>query len=184
MLAVSRPVTMFRISLPPATWTWAARIGVAICWLMVAVSLAFPAFLVHWPKGTLSEYPSPGIFLFGWLGVMSVLDGKFTMIGWLANPLFFLTSIMLIRRRYRSAAVAGGWSLGFACTSVLLTSAIMNEAGHEAPIIAFAAGFHLWLTAICGQALLALGLCGVRREDAEAISQPDAAGEMRLAADH
>lgn len=137
---------------------WFVWPAIGLCWLLVVASLGYPAFYVAWPQGKVAEYPAVSVFFFGWLGLFSLLDGNFQMIGWLANPFFFGTSICLGVRLTRMAAATGVLSVAFAFASFLLKSAIMNEAGHEGPVTAFATGFQLWLTAICLQAALALFL--------------------------
>lgn len=149
----------------PMNRPWLVLTAVGCCWLLVLASLAYPAFYVEWPRGAIgavSAYPSAGIFFFGWLGLLGMLDGEFQMIGWLANPFFLLTSIWLLVRNDRNAAVTGAVSLVFAFASFLMHEAIMNAAGHEARITQFATGFHLWVSAIGLQAALAAFLA-IRR---------------------
>ncbi len=90
---------------------------------------------------------------------MSILDGKFYAVGWLGNPLFLLTTVLLLKRQYRQATIAGLAAIGFAACSLTIKSVLMNEAGHEAEILQYGLGFYLWMTAIITQtALAALGL--------------------------
>lgn len=81
------------------------------------------------------------VLLIGWLGMFS---GGATLT-WLANPFLFISWI-LVPKNLKSAMIfstlAGLFSMGF----LMFDAVVDSEAGHVNQIIAYKAGYWLWLS--------------------------------------
>ena len=109
--------------------------------------------------GAPDQYPGWPLLFFGWLGVFGVLDGKIDAIGWLANPLFVLGTMILLFDRFdkrRIATIVLFAAALFSLGGFLLTEVLMDEAGHTAAVTSHNIGFWLWLAAIWFNFLVAL----------------------------
>lgn len=104
-------------------------------------------------QGRQHAEPGVSLLLIGWLGLFEIFDGHFESLGWLANPLFLIATILLLRRQYRRAFMSGAIASGFATTSFLIHEMMINEAGHSRAVVGYGAGFWLWQAAI--------GLCAL-----------------------
>lgn len=79
-------------------------------------------------------------FILGWAAVFTTAAG----ISWLANPLLFISWIM-IRRKPRLAMMCSVISFLLAGSFLLFDSILANEAGHSQAITGYRMGFWFWL---------------------------------------
>lgn len=101
---------------------------------LFALSLIFPAVVYH------SRYEVGfSCLLFGWVGLLA---GYYP---WLANPLFFVT-VILVKRKSGLAILTGLFSLGFALSTHFFRE-VPDDSGHQT-IHSFGAGYFLWLLSI------------------------------------
>ena len=75
---------------------WIALFGI----VMFAIAPWLVALDVTRKDGAPDQYPGWPLLFFGWLGVFGVLDGKIDAVGWLANPLFGLGTMILLFDRF------------------------------------------------------------------------------------
>ena len=132
---------------------------------MFAIAPWVPALELTRKDGALDQYPGWPLLFFGWLGVFGLLDLKFYAIGWLANPLFAIGSLVLMCDRFDTRRVAtlvlfagAMFSLG----GFLLTEILMDEGGNTAAVTGHNIGFWLWLTAIWFNFVVALSVQSLR----------------------
>ncbi len=126
---------------------------------MFAIAPWLPALDLTRKDGALDHYPGWPLLFFGWLGVFGVLDLKFYAIGWLANPLFAIGSLVLLFDRFdkrRIATIVLFAAAVFSLGGFLLTEVLMDEAGHTAAVTSHNIGYWLWLAAIWFNFLVAL----------------------------
>lgn len=118
------------------------NITVIISATLFALSLTQPAFRVG--NATNDWWPSILALLTGWLGI--TVSGA--AICWVANPLL-VTGWFLLYRRPKIAAWLGVLATIAAACFLLFDKVVIDEAGHTGPILAYGAGYRLWLAA-CG----------------------------------
>ena len=126
---------------------------------MFAIAPWLPALDLTRKDGTPDQYPGWPLLFFGWLGVFGVLDLKFYAIGWLANPLFAIGSLVLLFDRFdkrRIATIVLFAAAMFSLGGFLLTEIMMDEGGNTATVVGHNIGFWLWLAAIWFNFLVAL----------------------------
>ena len=134
---------------------WVALLGI----LMFVIAPWLTSLDLTRKDGALDHYPGWPLLFVGWLGVFGVLDLKFYAVGWLANPLFAIGTLVLLFDRFdrrRIATIvrlaAGIFTLG----GFLLTELMMDEAGKTASVTGHNIGFWLWLASIWFNFLVAL----------------------------
>ena len=134
---------------------WVALAGIVI----FAIAPWLTALdLIH-KDGAPDQYPGWPLLFFGWLGVFGLLDGKFHAVGWLANPLFALGTMILLFDRFdkrRIATIVLFVAAVFSLGGFLLTEVLMDEGGNTATVVAHNIGFWLWMAAIWFNFLVAL----------------------------
>jgi hypothetical protein len=80
-------------------------------------------------------------------GFVCLLFG-FSYLAWYANPLFFVSIILLSLNRSRMALATSTASLILAATTFLIQKAPFNEAGHMANVVGYGLGFYLWIASM------------------------------------
>jgi hypothetical protein len=110
--------------------------GIALAAVLFLSSLGFNALILS--RGDSS-------FL---MGFVCLLFG-FSYIVWFANPLFFLSVILLSANRSGMALATSTASLILAATTFLIHKVPYNEAGHMAEVVGYGAGFYLWIASMC-----------------------------------
>ncbi|MFP3335410.1 hypothetical protein SB761_32425, partial [Pseudomonas sp. SIMBA_064] len=79
---------------------------------------------------------------------------------WLANPLYVVAAVQLVRNRYARASMLSAAALACALCSLFTTKWYFNEAD-ATPISSFGIAFYAWFIA---QLVLLLGCLRLRRE--------------------
>ncbi|MEI8020632.1 MAG: hypothetical protein WCH39_20685 [Schlesneria sp.] len=142
-----------RPSLHPLRWV--ALIGI----LMFAIAPWLTALDLIRKDGAPDQYPGWPLLLFGWLGVFGVLDLKFYAVGWLANPLLIIGTLLLLFDHFdkrRLATIVLFAAAMFAVGGFLLKEIMMDEGGNTAAVVGHNIGFWLWMAAIWFNFLVAL----------------------------
>jgi hypothetical protein len=113
---------------------------------LLLASLFFPVFYLD--RGDDAYIPGVVILLAGWMGVPGALSGDPAYLPWLANPLLLISLIFMLagKRGLALTSAVAAFSLGL--TTFGVKSALVNEAGQEAAIVGYGAGFYLWLSAL------------------------------------
>jgi hypothetical protein len=78
---------------------------------------------------------------------MGIFCGSLACFSWLANPLFFIAVILLLRSR-KAAALICLLAFLFAASFLLAHTIIKDEAGNYARITQYKAGYWIWLCSI------------------------------------
>jgi hypothetical protein len=126
---------------------WIALLGI----LIFVIAPWLPALDLTRQDGNSDQYPGWPLLFFGWLGVFGVLDLKFYAIGWLANPLFAIGSLVLLFDRFdkrRIATIVLFAAAIFSLGGFLLKEIMMDEGVSTAAVTGHNFGFWLWLAAI------------------------------------
>ena len=132
--------------------------------LCFVICLFFPAYYAG-----IDALPGSSLFLLllGWLGP---LDGHYS---WFANPVYGIALILgLLRQHPRLTAALSGLSLCIALTFLLNKEILINEAGHQARIVAYGWGYWLGLAAFVVLAAGAIGAIVVEQKTT-AIEHPE-----------
>jgi hypothetical protein len=77
-------------------------------------------------------------FLFGWGSHLA----------WYANPLMFISLLLMLRGRYLGAGAMALAALALASTTFSIQETWLNEAGTKAPVVGYGWGFYLWFGSI------------------------------------
>ncbi len=109
--------------------------ALAAAWVLYLASLALPAILT-------GPTTYPGFFVL-MIGAFGMFDENFA---WLANPTFFLASILYVTSQFRLACAISAVAALLALTSYTLER-VCGDDGCT-PVIGFGLGFYAWLLAI------------------------------------
>lgn len=109
----------------------------------MGVVLAVTLFVISLGFNTLIPSEGDPSFLFG---LICLLFG-FGYLQWYANPLFFL-SALLVAKGSRLALGTSGLSFILALSVLSIQRVPFNEGGDEADVIGYGSGFFLWLASI------------------------------------
>ena len=130
------------------------------------MSLPFDGLLLDRspPDNTL---PGWSLFTMGWIGIVAVLVGRFSELGWFANPCLLMGLITALNRQYSVALIAGVLATAFASLSFLVKDIPANEAVTMTNVSGYGSGLSLWFAAILLQLATAATLCVMhqRRRD-------------------
>ena len=125
--------------------------GVKVRVIVVSVSLILYAVSLFFTAISYADYDGPGSFssfelaLFGGVAVLGV--GLFEWLIWLANPLYFIALIRLLKSR-KGAVYIGATSFFFAFIFLTWNEILVAENGRHAAIVSLNAGYYLWLASI------------------------------------
>lgn len=84
------------------------------------------------------------VFLLGWAAIFSGAAG----FSWLANPLL-IAAWLLLRRNLKTSMFLSVFAFLFALSFLLFDAIIDNEAGHVHQVIAYRAGYWIWVASSC-----------------------------------
>jgi len=132
------------------------NITIGLCLLVFIISLTQPAFYIYNKEDPNAYSDSFILFLLGW---MSFLGGAFIpFVIWLANPLFFLSIILTIRKKsFGLYSALGATCLAFVFSQ--LNTIITSESGGTSVITGRGLGFKLWFASFI---ILTIGLILIR----------------------
>lgn len=123
----------------------------------MGVGLAVTLFVISLGFNTLISSEGDPSFL---VGLICLLFG-FGYLTWYANPLFFLSALLVVKGS-RWAAGTSVLSLALALSALSIQRIPIDESGHEADVIAYGTGFFLWLASILVLLLSSLWFSFVR----------------------
>jgi hypothetical protein len=135
----------FRKVLSEMAAGWASLPGFGK-WLLVLslglllISLTQPAFYIDW-QDPRAYSNSRVLFFCGWMGFFA---GSVDSFLWLANPLFFASVVLLLRRRKGSVYLAGG-AFVLALAFAFMPSIMTGKSGERTRVTSLQAGYFLWL---------------------------------------
>lgn len=122
---------------------------ISISGILLMFSLTQNAYYIEGMKDSVGSFGLIA-FLLGWMD----LGGA--GISWLANPLLFLSWILMITKRYNLAILFGCLAVLFSLSFLCFENIIANEGGEESPIIAYDNGYWFW---ICSSISNFIGTC-------------------------
>jgi hypothetical protein len=108
---------------------------------LVGLSIAGLVFLVSLFNDTLQTEQKNGFLL----GLVCLLFGWGAHLSWFANPLLFLSGILLLVRRPAAAACFAAVALPLMLTALQIQETWVNEAGTKGPVSSYGLGFYLWI---------------------------------------
>jgi hypothetical protein len=112
-------------------------------WALFATSLFFPVWFVA-NNGDSFPYPGLTVLTDGWVIACSSLE----TVGWYANPLLVLATVLVIRGRSDLALAASAAAVGLAVTSLRTKAVIWDGSGARFAIVGHGPAFFLWLSAV------------------------------------
>jgi len=142
----------------------ASKVVLALSVVLYVVCLTQDGYYIDDPDPR-KWSPAWGLLLFGWVGLLS------GMLAWLANPLLFVSWVLLAASRFRAAFYVALGALLFAMSFLLYSEVISSTKTDYSRIVGYGIGYWLW---IASALILAVGtgVLTIR-------SKPDARPEPR-----
>ena len=106
------------------------------------ISLTQTAYVTNYNDATANAVPSFMAFLLGWMNILGA------GISWLANPLLFLSWIMLFFAPKKSL-ICSALSVLLCLSFLRFNDIIVNEGGGHSDITGYGTGYWLWLVSCC-----------------------------------